>query len=181
MARQMLQDGPYIDPPIASGTALVATSAEPLWSSLAFSPIYANDPKAGKIYEVVAGGIITTAASGTLILTPGIGTTSPGTTLGASGAQTVPVSLTNVPWHLRFSLVFRVIDPLASTASTCIGTGVFWMGGTLATAGSGMSVAFGGTAATAVNVTVNNYLTIQKTLSVAGSVTTQYAYISSVN
>lgn len=180
MGRQVLQDGPYIDTMIASGSALVATTAEVLWASSDFSPIFARDAKAGKIYIVEAGGILSTAASAsTLTLTPGIGTTSPGTTLGASVAQTVPASLTAVPWVIQMRLVVRVIGAKGAN-STIIGTGWFQCAGTAATAGSGFVLTFGGTSVS-FDSTVENWVTIQKTLSVAGSMTTQYAHIFSRN
>lgn len=178
MARQELQDGPYIDPPVASGSALTSTSAEDLWLGATFTPVYANDPKAGKIYVVEAGGIISTGGSGTLTISPFYGTSS-GVAMGASGAQTVAISLSNVPWYLRYVVVFRTIGA-AGANSTCIGTGFFSMSGTLATAGSGTTIPFGGTSAT-VDATVNKDITIRKTLSVAGSVTTQYCYIHAAN
>jgi len=174
MGRQLFQDGPYIDPPVANGTALVSTSIEALWVAATFTPIFANDPKAGKIYTVKAGGILSTGASGTLIISPLYGAT----TLGVSVTQTVPINLTNVPWYCAFDLVFRTIG--AGAASTCIGTGIFQSAGTALTAGTGLSITFGGTSAT-VDATINSSLGISKTLSVAGSVTTQYAYIFSRN
>ncbi len=39
MARSLFQDGPYIDPPVASGTPLVSTSIEPLWVAATFTPV----------------------------------------------------------------------------------------------------------------------------------------------
>jgi len=178
MARQYFSDGPFIDPQVANGTALVATTAEALWLASQYTPIFANDPKAGKVYHVVAGGILSTAASGTLILVPQYGAIG-GTTIGTSVTQTVPVSLTNVPWFLDFYLVFRTIGATGAN-STCIGTGAFHCAGTAATAGSAFTLAFGGTSAT-VDATINSGITFSKTLSVAGSVTTQYAFIHSLN
>lgn len=179
MARQYLADGPFIDPPITDPlSANTATTAVDMWTGATFTPIYANDPKAGKIYIVEAGGIISTSTSGTLTITPFYGTNA-GVALGASGAQTVPVSLTNVPWYLRFMLVFRSVGA-AGANSTCVGAGQFSMSGTLATAGSGMNLAFGGTVAS-VDATVNKDITIQKTLSVAGSWTTRFCWIHSLN
>jgi hypothetical protein len=179
VARQYLQDGPFIDPPVASGSALVSTAIEDLWLGLTFTPIFANDPKAGKIYVVEAGGIMSTSASAsTLTITPFYGGAA-GVALGASVAQTVPVSLTAVPWYLRFNLVFRTIGA-AGANSTCIGTGIFASAGTAATAGSGLDITFGGTSAS-VDATVNKDIHIRKTLSVAGSMTMQYAYIYAQN
>ncbi len=178
MARQYLQDGPYMDPPVASGSALVSTSIESLWDGSAFTPIFANDPKAGKVYVVEAGGIMSWASTGTLTITPLYGGTA-GVALGPTvTAVTTPGTATAVPWYLRFNLVFRVIGA-AGTNSTCIGTG-FMTTGTDGAADSAVSVTFGGTSAS-VDATVNKDVTIRKTLTVAGSFTTQYAYIYSLN
>jgi hypothetical protein len=170
MGRQLFNEGPYIDPPLASGTALVATTIEALWTAATFTPIFANEPKASRIYCLRAGGIMSTGASGTLIVSPLYGAT----TLGASVTQTVPINLTNVPWYLQFDLVFRVIGG-AGANSTCIGTGIFQSAGTAGTAGTGLDIVFGGTSAS-VDATINSSLGVSKTLSVAGSVTTQYVF-----
>jgi hypothetical protein len=178
MARQLFTDGPFIDPPVASSGPFTATTAEALWIAATSTPIFANDPKAGKIYVVEAGGILSTGASGTLILIPQYGALG-GTTLGTSVTQTVPINLTNVAWYLRFNLVFRTIGA-AGANSTCIGTGFFQSAGTALTAGTDFDVVMGGTSAS-VDATINSGITISKTLSVAGSFTTQYAYIRSLN
>jgi hypothetical protein len=116
-----------------------------------------NAPFAGQIYEFACGGIITTPASATtLIIDPfyGPGTAqSPfagGTDMGASGAQTVTASLTNAPWRMEGNIVFRSISAV-STTSTAWLSGNFQSQGTLATAGSGWSVAFGSTAVVSVD------------------------------
>lgn len=178
MGRQLFTDGPYLDPQVANGAALVATTAEALWLGAQYTPIFGNDPKAGKIYRVSAGGILSTGASGTLILIPQYGVLG-GTTLGTSITATVPINLTAVPWKLEFELVFRTIGA-AGANSTCIGTGTFISAGIAATAGSAFVLAMGGTSAT-VDATVNSGITISKTLSVAGSITTMYAVIHSLN
>jgi hypothetical protein len=164
-----------MDTHVASGGALVATTAEALWLASQFTPIFANDPKAGKIYCVRAGGIMSTGASGTLILIPQYGAIG-GTTLGTSVTQTVPVSLTAVPWRLEFDMVIRTVGATGGANGTAIGTGAFWCAGTAATAGSAFCLTFGGTSA-AIDTTINSGITISKTLSVAGSFTTMYAYI----
>src|SRR6266536_3129453 len=108
MARQYLYDGPFIDPPVADAlSANAATTAVSMWDGAVFTPLFANDAKAGKVYIIEAGGLITTGASGALTMTPGLGTTSPGTTLGSSIAQTTPVSSLSGPWYLRSSWVVR--------------------------------------------------------------------------
>jgi len=180
VGRQLFGDGPFLDPNVANLATLTATTAEALWTSTIWTPIYANDAKAGKIYCVRAGGTVS-LTGGTGIITPGIGTTSPGTTLGVSLTQgTVTIAIT--AWYLTFDLVIRVIDPLGSTASTCNGTGMIAMGGGVASGTANPNViTFGGTPMTALNATVNNFITIQKTLSTTNSVITQYVYIFSRN
>ena len=132
-----------------------------------------------KRYE--PGGIISTGGSGTLTISPFYGG-SGGVALGASGAQTVVVSLTNVPWYLRFVVVFRTIGA-AGANSTVTCTGMWEAAGAAGTAGSSMSIAFGSTSttSTSVDATVNKDITIQKTLSVAGSFSTNWCYISAIN
>lgn len=180
MARQYFSDGPYVDTHVASGTALVSTAAEALWIGATFTPIFANDPKAGKIYVIEAGGILSTGASGTLILIPQYGVLG-GTTLGTSQTVTVPINMTAVAWYLRFILVFRTIGA-AGANSTCIGTGTFTTAPFTSAPAAGIScvIPFGGTSAS-VDATINSGITISKTLSVAGSMTTQYAFIRSLN
>jgi hypothetical protein len=182
MARQYLNEGPYIDPPVTAPlSANTATTAVDLWSGPQYTPIFANDPKAGKIYTVKAGGFMSTGASGTLTISPFYGG-SGGVALGASGAQTVVINLTNIPWWLEFKLVFRTIGAAgANSGVTCAGT--FTAAGAVGTAGSSISVVFGSTSttSTSVDATVNKDITIQKTLSVAGSFSTNYAYISADN
>lgn len=180
MARQYLQDGPYIDPPVTSPLAGdTTTTALAMWGGAQFTPLYANDAKAGKIYVVEAGGLITTGASGTLIISPGLGTTAPGTTLGTSITQTTTVSSLSGPWYLRSSWVVRTIGA-AGANSTIIGTGLFQSGGVAATANSGLDIVFGGTSC-AFDATVNNFFTFTRTQSVAGAFSTLYCYIYSIN
>lgn len=181
MARQYLQDGPYIDPPVADALAAnTATTAVDMWSGAVFTPLFANDAKAGKIYVIEAGGLITTGATGAFTVTPGLGTSTPGTTLGASIAQTVPATSLSGPWFLRATFIVRTISATTGANSTIIGTGIFVSGGVAATANSGLQVPFGGTSCL-FDPRVNNFFTIQKTLSVAGSFTTQWAYIYAMN
>ena len=180
MARQLLQDGPFMDPPVTSPLAADATTtAIAAWSGAQFTPLFANDAKAGKIYCIEAGGLITTGASGSLIVSPGLGTTAPGTTLGTSITQTVPVSSLSGPWTLTSRWVVRTIGA-AGANSTMIGTGIFQAGGVAATANSGLDLTFGGTSC-AFDATVNNFFTFTKTLSVAGAWTTLYCYIYALN
>lgn len=180
MSRQYFADV-LADPPNADLTAVVATVETGLWNVSQFTPIGGGDARDRKIYEVTAGGIWSTAAgASTLVITPRFGTTTGGITLGASGAQTVPVSLANVPWRLQFTLVVRNVGAPGGN-STIVGTGNFWSQGTLATAGSGFTIPFGGTIVTTADLSVASGLFFGWTLSVAGSCTPRYAFIRSLN
>lgn len=178
MGRQLFNDGPFTDAPVANLTTLSATTIEDLWAGIVWTPIFANDPKAGKVYCVRAGGTIS-LTGGTAIITPQIG--PGGTTLGVSltvGTVTAAIAA----WYLAFDLVFRVIDPAGSTASTCVGTGFMSFNGGV---GSGTAnpnmIVFGGTPVTNYNATINNNITIRKTLSATNSVIPQFVYQFSRN
>lgn len=184
MGRQLFQDGPYIDPPSTPGTlpaAITPGSILPLWVASAFTPIYANDPKAGKIYCIRAGGVVTMSVNtATMIVTPKYGTG--GTSFGASPAQLLPV-MSAVPWVLDAELIFSKIG--VSTASTALLIGKLCMQGTIATAGAGTVIPFGGlTSVTALDATINSNVEINVTLGgTVGtpSMQTLYAYIFSRN
>lgn len=175
MARQLFGDGPYIDVNLANLTTLTSTAVEDMWSGIVFTPIFANDAKAGKIYCVRAGGTVS-LTGGTWIVTPGIGTASPGTTLGVSLTQTT-LTVAIAAWTLTFDLVVRVIDPAGSTASTCNGTGNLCLPG----GATSVVIPFGGTPMTALNTTVNNVITIRKTASTTNSMIPQYVYMFARN
>src|SRR3954469_18052274 len=172
MARQVFQDGPYVDPIVTAPSPNTTTTIIPLWVAAQYTPIFANDPKAGKIYCVRAGGTISqSAATNTLIITPKYGTG--GTTLGASPAQTMPITSV-IPWYLAFDLVFRTIGA-AGANSLVMGTGCFWAQGTIATAGTGVVIPFGGALATSVDATINSCIEINATWS-GGTISTQPHY-----
>src|SRR6266550_9389610 len=139
MARQYLQDGgllcePAITDPLAANAA---TTAVGLYNSLQYALIPAYDPRPGKVYVLEAGGLITTGGSGSLTISPHIATTSTtGTNLGASIAQTTPVSSLSGPWFTRFVLTVLTTGDPGGTNSTIKGTGLFQSGGVAATANS---------------------------------------------
>src|SRR5260221_6429637 len=118
MARQLFQDGPYIDPPVAPLGALSATTIEDLWPGITWTPIFANDAKAGKIYCVRAGGTIS-LTGGTAILTPVFGVTQ--VTMGASLTQGTS-TCTIAAWYLYFDMLVQSVGA-AGTNSKVIGTG----------------------------------------------------------
>lgn len=111
---------------------------------------------AGQAFRFECGGIITTPATGTLIIDPyhGPGTTATafGTDMGASAAQTVTASLSNAPWYMSVTIVYRTVSAVATTSTAWL-TGHFHAPGTLATAGGGFGITFGSTAAVSVDTT----------------------------
>jgi hypothetical protein len=147
-------------------------------------------PFAGQIFRFACGGILTTPATGTLIIDPyhgpGSSSTAFGTDMGASAAQTVTASLASAPWFLEGYLAYRSISA-ASTTSTAWLTGTFSSQGTLATAGGGWGISFGSTAAVSVDTTglaANLYgaLNIAVTFSVTGAtIITEWTSMQSLN
>lgn len=175
MARQYLQDGGVLEPAITDPKAASATTtAEGIWNSLQYCLIPAYDSRPGKVYILEAGGLITTASTGALTLAPSISTTNAaGTTLGTSIAQTVPASSLSGAWYMRLVLICLTTGAPGGNNSTIKGTGFFQSGGVAATANSGLDLTFGGTSA-AYDHSVNQSIFMNKTLSVAGSWTTQW-------
>jgi hypothetical protein len=183
MSRQYFEDVPFGDVPIANLTAVTATTETILWNQQ-FTTVPANDARAGKVYRLTAGGILSTGASGTLIITPRWGNGITGTTLGASVTQTVPINLTAVPWFMTAIVTVRTVGAPGAN-STVMLNGSFQSAGTAATAGNAFVLAFGGTSGTVDLSTTGTATTggivIGWTLSVAGSCTPQQVVWQSVN
>lgn len=179
MSRQYFADV-LVDPPVANASAaLVATTEEGLWAATDFTRIPANDCKPGKIYEVCAGGLVTWASTGTLTFTPRMGLLVSSPTLGVSTvALTTPGVVTNAPWYLKFVCIIRTVGATGAN-STAIGSG-FWVSAVPAAGSLPGSQTFGGTVAT-FDASVATGIWISKTLTVAGSITTQWVYIRSLN
>lgn len=175
MARQTLQEGPYLDAPIATVLAAdTATTAVLMWNPLQYTKFYGDEARPSRIYCVEAGGLITTAATGALTMSPSITTTNAaGTTLGASIAQTVPATSLSGPWYLRSIWTVLTKGAPGGNNATMIGEGFFQSGGVAATANSGLDCTFGGTSAV-FDQSVANAICFTKTLSVAGSFTTHW-------
>lgn len=112
-------------------------------------------PLAAQTIKFFLSGLITTPATGTLIIDPthGAGTsaTAGGTSLGASPAQTVTASLATKPYRITGEITYRIPSTTATSATAYL-TGIFMSQGTLATAGGGWVIPFGGVA-TSVDTT----------------------------
>lgn len=156
-------------------------------------PYGLSAPFAGQVFRFACGGIWTTSGSGTLVITPYYGPGASATSftgavsMGASPAQSVPAVATTIPWRMEGELVFRSISS-AATGSTAWLTGVFTTQGTLATAGSGMAIPFGSTAAVSVDTTGAaaaggwGALTFVVTFSITGAtIITEWTSMQSLN
>jgi len=164
---------------VASPVANTTNTIVPLWVAATWTPIFANDPKAGKIYCVRAGGIITSGTAGsTMIITPKYGTG--GTALGASPAQQMP-ACTNIPWFLQAEMIWRTIGA-PGTNSSAVLIGTFCMQGVLATNGSGCTIPFGATLPVNLDASINSCIEINSTMSAgSNSIQPHFAYIFSRN
>lgn len=154
-------------------------------------PYGQNAPFAGQVFKFATGGLITTPATGTLIIDPvhgnGATSTTGGTDLGASPAQTVTASLSNIPWIVQGYISYRTISAAATTSTAWL-TGFFSSQGTLATAGGGWNQSFGSTAAVSVDTTgtgsagtfgaLNFYITFSVT---GGTISSQWTSMQALN
>jgi hypothetical protein len=195
MARQ------YFNATLADALIVAASITPTTTKTSILTPAQANQcfplpyglsaPSAGSVFRFACGGLITTPATGTLIIDPyhGPGTSATvfGTDLGASPAQTVTASLSSIPWRLEGELVYRLISG-AATSSTAWCSGVFWSQGTLATAGGGWVIPFGSTSAISVDTTGTGSagtfgaLNIAVTFSVTGAtIITEWTSMQSLN
>jgi len=179
MSRQYFAD--TLTEPVNSAYTTITATTETVLIPTALTGIPANEPRAGKIYELTVGGTCTTGASGTMIITPRYGLVIGGTSLGVSPTQTVVPSITTAPFLYRCLLIFRSIG-LPGANSTVLATGKWESGGAVATASSQTSVSHCTTgAAISVDASVASGLWIGVTFSIAPSVIPQWHIWRSLN
>lgn len=170
--------------PTVSNTAVTASATETnLWTPSLWSPIPAQDMRAGKVYQLAFGGVFTsTATPGVLTWTPRAGqsaTPASNVTLGASNATAPPASLTAQGWVGQFTLVVRSVDA-AYTAVNATGNGFVIVQG--AAAATATMYQMGGTVATTINNSVASGLIVSLTISVASqSYTCQWVALQTLN
>lgn len=179
MSRQYFAD--TLNEPInAAFTTITATSETVLIPTL-YTSIPAFDPRAGKIYELIVGGTITTGTAGTMIIQPRFGTVIGGVALGVSPTQNYVPSITTAPFLYKCYLIFRSIG-IAGANSTAVCTGSWESGGAVATASSATYVAHSTTgAAISVDTSIASALWIGITLNVAPSIIPQWHVWRSLN
>lgn len=178
MSRQYFADT-LVEPLGVDYTTITATS-ETVLIPTALTPIGANEPRTGKIYELLVGGTVTTGAAGTLTITPRFGTVIGGVSIGPSGAQNYVPSITTAPFLFRYYLLFRAVG-LPGANSIVYGTGEWSSGGAVATAASATAVLLGSTTTASVDVSVASALWIGVTFSVAPSVIPKWHVWRSLN
>lgn len=179
MSRQSFAD--MLTEPVNAAYPTITATTETVLIPTALTGIPANEPRAGKIYELMVGGTITTGAAGTMIITPRFGLVIGGVALGASPTQNYVPSITNAPFLYRARLVFRSVGlPGVNSAALC--TGEWNSGGAVATAASATAVMHCTTgAAISVDTSVASGLWIGITCSVAPSIIPQWHSWQSLN
>jgi hypothetical protein len=179
MSRQYFGD--VLTEPVNADFATITATTETVLIPTALTPINAGEPRAGKIYELIVGGTVTTGAAGTLIITPRYGLTISGTAIGTSPTQNYVPSITTAAFLLRYYLIFRSIG-LPGANSTVVGYGNWSSGGAVATAASETAVNAGTVgAAVSVDASVASALWIGVTFSVAPSVIPKFHSWRSLN
>jgi hypothetical protein len=166
--------------PLGVDYTTITAITETVLLPTALTPMGANEPRTGKVYELIVGGTMTTGTAGTLTITPRFGTTIGGVSIGASGAQNYVPSITTAPFLLRYFLIFRAVG-LPGTNSVLYGTGELAAGGAVATAASSTVVYVGGTTTATVDVSVASALWMGLTFSVAPSLIPKWHVWRSLN
>lgn len=168
-ARQGFMSMDVNDFPPTNFTAVTASATETnLWTPAIWSPIPANDMRAGKCYKVSFGGVYTsTGTQGVLTFTPRAGqssTPASNVTLGASNATAPAASLSGQAWYGEFTMGIRSLG-LAAAGATATGNGFVLVQG--AAAATGINYVMGGAVPTTVDNTAASGLIVSLTISVA--------------
>lgn len=155
-ARQYFEElrEPLADANFAAVTGVTVETA--LWPVNPWSGFGANELRPGQLWRVYAFGIITTStAPGNLTITPRYGTTTGGITFGASSAEALTASLSNIPWFLQGVMLVR-----STSTPTTAGSGNIVFGGTFESKIVARDMVFGGTVITTADTTIASGLFI---------------------
>lgn len=165
-------------------TYSTVTTEALLWPVANVTPINANDARPGKAYRVTAGGVITMPAStGSVTLTPRFGLTVGSSSMGASVAQFSNGAQTAKPWYMELTVLCRAQAVAGGANSTAICWG-FWAAGTPGgvTATDPQIILFGGASVATVDFGIATGIGVSIIWgTTAGSITTQGAFIQSLN
>jgi hypothetical protein len=168
---------------LADQTAVTGTSEAGLWPAAQYTAFTANSLRAGQVWYATAFGVGTTASAsqGNITLTPRYGTTTGGTSLGASSATALVASASNAPWKIEYMLVVRSVG-LAGANSSVVGNGCFSPAQALVAASTGSQIMFGSTAGVSVDLSVAAGLFMGITLgSASDSFKTLFVGLESLN
>lgn len=172
------------DFPPASFAAIASTvTATQLWTQAIWTPIAANDMRAGKVYVVEFGGIISNTATPTVIFTPCVGTSATlasNISLGASPTVTTVTGLSSSPFYGEFIMGVRALG-LAASGATVTGNGYVILGNVSA---ASTPIVMGGGILTNVDNTTAQALAVfltWGTSSPSNTLTCQWALIKSYN
>lgn len=166
---------------VAAPTAITGTAEALLWPA-PFTFIPAGFLNAGKTLHLSAWGRMTTAGStpGNLTLTGRYGTTTGGTSLGASAASALVAAQTNITWRAELDLTCYT----PGTAGTAQFFGMFYVGLTtgVLSAGSPIMIPASAAATTTIDTTTAQGLLLDATLGAAGdTMQTMFLAFESVN
>lgn len=116
--REILGDLPAANQTTVTGGTTIAA----LWDAASLTPLAANQARVGQLYKVTAFGVMTQAVTGsqTATFTPIFGTTTGGTSLGASIAGPLEAKVfTNTQWVAQMYVYFRSVG--SSGLAACSG------------------------------------------------------------
>jgi hypothetical protein len=182
MSRQYFAD--TLTEPIGSAYSTITAITETVLIPLVYTPINAMEARAGKVYELIVGGTVTTGTAGTLTITARIGTSvtaGSNTQFAISPVQNYVPSITTAPFLLKFYTIIRSLG-LPGANSTVVGYGNWSSGGAVATASSETAVDIGTVgAAVSVDLTIAQSLWMGVTFSVAPSVIPNFHVWRSLN
>ena len=177
--RQMLDGAICLD----NQTAITGTTETAMFSVAQYSGFAANQLRAGQIWQLTAFGIMTTAGAspGNITITPRFGTSTSGTSLGASAATALATSGTNVPWRFDYNLVVRDVGN-AGANSKVVGNGCFRAAVAAIAAATGNAVLMSSTADVSVDLSVAAGLFVGVTMgSASETMTTMGVMLESLN
>jgi len=150
---------------LADQTAVIGTTETALFPTAQYTGFGPNQLRSGQKWKLTVYGVGTTPSSsqGNITITPRFGTSTAGTSLGASAATALVASASNAPWLLESWLTVRNVGN-AGANSNVICYGRFTGSVALIAASTGNVVPFGSTASVAVDLSVSSGFFIGITL-----------------
>lgn len=184
MGKQSFVSSDVSDFPPASHTPVANTVTRTnLWVPAIWTPIPALDPRAGKMYQLRCGGIISTTGTPTIIFNPTFGSSvTPGSNVALGATTTFTLgTVTTSAWYAEFIVGFRQIG-VAASGSTATGNGFVVVSG--AAGAVSQCVAMGSTVPTTIDQTTTQGMCLDVTwgaASASNTITAQWTSIQSIN